>query len=483
MNTEGNAAKEVVHNKHRNPQWCRKFRRAALAVQFVCSLIKIYKYHAASQAGRISSTKLTTSTMATKKENLLFDVSWFKANNERYISSEVKAILSRPPRNRKPDEIKLAMLALRNAVDTFAEYPPDMQENLAQVGWYESFGPGRVIIRQGHIPQNFYLILSGLARVCTNSVDEQTGELCEKTTAFLEKGRSFGEVAILNAARRNATVVCHNTVSLLAISRQDFKSTLVNREVSNAPEFLEFLRKIDILSGWPLEKIPTNSTVCLHAFFRRNMVISRDTRRSTNIFIIKYGTVQVLKKLTSTRPCLSIKHSRACSSEMRSSWKPRHTRSSKCSPCVCQACTQRAPPTLSSSGGSQGLASVLPVLQQEDTSMGDRGASATPSLTPVTNQQDQPSSRELYINLQTLKAGDVFGLAYILYEETFPMTLVSEGAECILIPKDFLKKHANETYLNTLEKLVRPYPSEQTLQKQLQEFINWKAYKRTVLHK
>lgn len=49
-----------------------------------------------------------------------------------------------------------------------------------------------MVIRQGHIPQNFYLILSGTAVVTKVAVNEQTGELYAKTVAFLKKGKYFG---------------------------------------------------------------------------------------------------------------------------------------------------------------------------------------------------------------------------------------------------------------------------------------------------
>nr|XP_048721172.1 uncharacterized protein LOC125643090 [Caretta caretta] len=176
--------------------------------------------YAESRAELLSFSQLQFTGSRTETENLLFDCSYFKAKVETTISHEAQAILSEPPENRTSEGIKLAMLSLQATVSTFSEYPVHIQEKLAQMGWYECFGPGRVVIRQGHIPQNFYLILSGTAVVTKVAVNKQTGELYAKTAAFLKKGKYFGDVAILTGARRNATVVCHDTVSLLAVSRQ-----------------------------------------------------------------------------------------------------------------------------------------------------------------------------------------------------------------------------------------------------------------------
>ena len=50
---------------------------------------------------------------------------------------------------------------LRESVRTINDYPVKMQRNIARVGWYETYGANRVIIREGHRPDAFYFILSG----------------------------------------------------------------------------------------------------------------------------------------------------------------------------------------------------------------------------------------------------------------------------------------------------------------------------------
>ncbi|XP_044856838.1 cGMP-dependent protein kinase-like [Mauremys mutica] len=289
-------------------QCLRKFRRAVLVIQVIRNLIKMYRDYAESRAELLSFSRLQFTGSRTETENLLFDSSYFKAKVETTISHEAQAILSGPPENRTSEGIKLAMLSLKATVSTFSEYPVHIQEKLAQMGWYECFGPGRVVIRQGHIPQNFYLILSGTAVVTKVAVNRQTGELYAKTVAFLKKGKYFGDVAILTGARRNATVVCHDTVSLLAVSRQEFLNIFLNRESGEGPDFMNFLHKIELLSGWPVEKLPYNNPrICAFTFFRPGTVITKDSKASSKIYVIKTGRLRVLKAMTSSKPRLSLK--------------------------------------------------------------------------------------------------------------------------------------------------------------------------------
>ncbi|XP_029458162.1 uncharacterized protein LOC115091938 isoform X1 [Rhinatrema bivittatum] len=226
LHTPGNVDTVAHKNKemHYAQKYFHKFRTVVLVVQVIRNLNKIYRDYAASRAEPMSFIECAGAT--TETSNLLFDRTYFKAKWERIISSEAQTVLSSPPSNRTSDGIKLAMLSLQATVASYAGYPIHVQEKLASVGWYECFGPGRVIIRQGHVPQNFFLILSGTAVVTRVSVNKKTGELYSKTVAILRKGKYFGDVAILTSSRRNVTVVCHDSVTLLAVSREDFLNIL-----------------------------------------------------------------------------------------------------------------------------------------------------------------------------------------------------------------------------------------------------------------
>ncbi|XP_069495637.1 uncharacterized protein [Ambystoma mexicanum] len=533
-------------------------------------------------------------------DSLLFDLSYFKAKTESIISNEAQLILSSPPQNRTSEGVKMAMLSLRATVDTFATYPVLIQQELARVGWYECFGPGRVIIRQGHIPQNFYLILSGTTVVTKVSVNKQTGELFPKTVAFLKKGKYFGDVAILTSTKRNATVVCHDNVSLLAVSREDFLGIFLNNESREGPDFMKFLHKIHIFSGWPIEKLPySNPRICVHTFFKPGTVITKDSKASSKIYVIKTGTVRVLKAMTPSKPHLPFKYFkfstlhqgafvkedcteqslkqpatpmlygflRAGDSAWRTGWfehrRKMMARDVRCNAVAlfrhagdsawrtgwfehrrkmmardvrCNAVALfrlialrlagitghseryvavcKMPKHLSinkncdrkesiadnrqmQSGNKENMNSrsfseeyLLPILQR-DTSSKDllhhptstnnsNVGSSKPTGTDRISEEDETS--QIYIHIQTLRAGDVFGLAYAVFDDTLSMALVSDGAECIMISKEFFKKNMDDVYFAKLSTTVQPYPSKEMLQLKMQDYMNWKAYKRLLIN-
>ena len=75
----------------------------------------------------------------------------------------------------------------------------------------ESFSDGEVIIRQGEEGDTFYMISEGAVNVCVNHVD----------VAKLTVGQYFGELALMNDDRRNATITAIGDVICLTLGRNE----------------------------------------------------------------------------------------------------------------------------------------------------------------------------------------------------------------------------------------------------------------------
>ena len=82
---------------------------------------------------------------------------------------------------------------------------------------------GEVVIKQGDVGQDFYVIQMGEAKV---TVREQGGG--ERHVLTLKAADYFGENALIRDEPRLATVTAITPLSLLTISRQDFKALGLN---------------------------------------------------------------------------------------------------------------------------------------------------------------------------------------------------------------------------------------------------------------
>ncbi|KAA3660731.1 MAG: cyclic nucleotide-binding domain-containing protein [Chloroflexi bacterium] len=90
----------------------------------------------------------------------------------------------------------------------------------------EHFPAGVVIIRQGDMPDKFYIISSGRVEVI-----EQQDDGIEKFIATLQAGDYFGEIGLMRQTPRNATVRALTNVDVMAMDYATFVSWLESSPV------------------------------------------------------------------------------------------------------------------------------------------------------------------------------------------------------------------------------------------------------------
>ncbi len=105
------------------------------------------------------------------------------------------------------------------SVDLFSQIPGEDLAQLALITGEESRENGEEIFGEGEVGDALYIVLDGAVRVHRG----------EKTIAELGLRECFGEMAILDAAPRSATVTAVGEVALLKISREDFQDIMAEK--------------------------------------------------------------------------------------------------------------------------------------------------------------------------------------------------------------------------------------------------------------
>jgi NADH dehydrogenase len=85
---------------------------------------------------------------------------------------------------------------------------------------HEHFEPGQTVFSQGELGDRVYILLSGRAAVVRRPPRGSDG--AEQTLATLGPGEFFGEMALLESAPRNATVLCVEAMTVLSIPKREF---------------------------------------------------------------------------------------------------------------------------------------------------------------------------------------------------------------------------------------------------------------------
>jgi CRP-like cAMP-binding protein len=102
------------------------------------------------------------------------------------------------------------------SIDLFSQIPGEDLAQVALIATEEAREHGEEIFAEGEAGDALYLVLDGKVRV--HRGDRQIAELGER--------ECFGEMAILDASPRSATVTAVQDTNLLKISREDFQEIM-----------------------------------------------------------------------------------------------------------------------------------------------------------------------------------------------------------------------------------------------------------------
>lgn len=93
------------------------------------------------------------------------------------------------------------------------------QEEIGAVAFLASpraLDPGTELVREGDTGNEFFVLMMGTATVSRNGND----------VATLEPGDYFGELALFDPARRNATITADVPVTVAVLDRENFQTAL-----------------------------------------------------------------------------------------------------------------------------------------------------------------------------------------------------------------------------------------------------------------
>ncbi|XP_052796743.1 cyclic nucleotide-binding domain-containing protein 2-like isoform X1 [Mya arenaria] len=513
---QSTAIQKVVAKEYRRKQLRDKFITCIKSVKAVCRLSASAKNKADTIKRQTDMPGMRTfmdiaNEESTTEENmknagLSFDPNYFKAIREISLSSETKNILTTSPDRRTPEHVQTAMFGLQ-CLRSYAEYPLHMQEKLAKVAWYEVVAPKRIIIRQGHFAENFYFILSGHAVVTILLKNPKTGATFVKTATIMKKGMSFGELALLHHSKRTATVTSQDTVQLLSIGREDFFDIFMSVDGDdNMPHHIRFVSNLDFMKDWPIEELIEHPEHCLLHFFKRNTTIVANSNNSEWLYIVKSGSCVVIKKLkgvtaqaTRAKPKVNdddflppkvkaIVFAPKVDSGLRS--KPNSTKEEDKD--KKEEGSDNTQTKFSREAYSKNPATKPAHFSSKSSFAKRKNYELPPVCVPKKPEVDPealapPKPGPVFVQVAIMKPRDVFGLDSLRFEGDVQrahtsVSLVSRGAECIMLSKDFFVKHVNTAVRMRHRETVQQYPEEKIFQDNLQIKEDWTAYRKVLLN-
>lgn len=150
----------------------------------------------------------------------------------------------------------------------------------------ETYSENVYVCRQGKTGFYFYIIKEGSFQI----------EINKKYLNKLEKGDSFGELALIHSANRSASIKCVSQRALLYVmERRHFRKIIDHINIVNFEENKRFLKSIPILANIDptLKSVLANNLI--KEYYEPNQKIVKQNNDANSIYLIKEGSVRCEK--------------------------------------------------------------------------------------------------------------------------------------------------------------------------------------------
>ena len=203
---------------------------------------------------------------------------------------KVQAVLRKPAADRTRDDVR-TLVRFTNEVKFFADLAPDIRKKVCTRMTYRQVDKGTLIITQGDVGDEFYIMISGSVAVCLRDNDNPLA----RVLVNLHKGAAFGELALVNDKPRAASIVALETVQLLVLNKSDYTSVLEEARNAKLNRRVRFLRKLACFSGWPASTLEAVAGILQQRTFRHNTVILKQGGISESLYFIEAGACRQLR--------------------------------------------------------------------------------------------------------------------------------------------------------------------------------------------
>lgn len=210
----------------------------------------------------------------------------------------------KPPTRKTPAEREAIATAIKGNqnLQVIASLSEERMKQLADVAWEEKVEKGRQLITEGDLPADyFYIVKSGGFEYWIANKPGST-EASPKATLRHSRqvgsagpGGSFGELALMYAAPRAATVLATQDSVVWVIDRSDFKNILMKVSEDKVAEYEEYLQSVDVLSTLRHEERRALAEVMMEMHFVQGEVVIRQGEPGTTFYILCEGEAAVVK--------------------------------------------------------------------------------------------------------------------------------------------------------------------------------------------
>uniref|UniRef100_A0A182KBM0 Cyclic nucleotide-binding domain-containing protein n=1 Tax=Anopheles christyi TaxID=43041 RepID=A0A182KBM0_9DIPT len=207
-----------------------------------------------------------------------------------------KKILNSPPEARTKEHRRALRTVLRK-LECLQELTADQLEDLAACATFEYFGPGRVVLREGHHPNAVYFLANGEITVSRLRWDSIYLRHNDTPCGTRTRGQMFGEIALLHDCPRTATCTTATDCELLCLGRTDFDRILKHTLLERWRQLQLALERFDYFKYWTNDQVRECCLLSRIVAFEPQQKLPVDGDAQYTYFVLS-GQCMILQCLT-----------------------------------------------------------------------------------------------------------------------------------------------------------------------------------------
>jgi hypothetical protein len=115
--------------------------------------------------------------------------------------------------------------------------------------------------------------------------------------AQLTAGQSFGELALINDAKRAATIQCLTDCFFAVIDRENYEKTLKRIELRAVQNKVNFFRSLPFVKHWTLSQVQKLVYMFSERRITRNQTLYQQGEEVSFVYIVKSGEFEIVRSL------------------------------------------------------------------------------------------------------------------------------------------------------------------------------------------
>jgi CRP-like cAMP-binding protein len=165
------------------------------------------------------------------------------------------------------------------------------------------YKPNDVIVRQGDPGDSFFYILTGIVKIVVSKKydlgldNEQSKVTVEKYIGDLKSGQTFGELSLIYGTPRSATIIAVTNSSLIKLDKSSFDMYVKDIFENQLKDQIEFMKICPIFHRVSKEMLIKLAIRTERKKFITNQVIINNKTKSEFLYIIRRGSVKVIKNI------------------------------------------------------------------------------------------------------------------------------------------------------------------------------------------